>query len=309
MQVSPGLALYNAKKVRDMQMGVRALTQGDFRAGWNYYKSRNQIQWFDRRFKMPVWEGQDIKGKRLLLMYEQGMGEQIYFSSIVPELVDKGVEVILEVDERLVTLMRRSFPQVTVIPYQFPPDEACYTADFQCFLGTAFGYLRPDFESYPVHRGYLKPDYTRFPGIKSGWIGLSWFSNAQHFAKTKNIPFEYWSNLVNNDKYPVMSVQYGSYREPITRMINDITYNIEDCAALLSKCSKVVTVSNTVAHLAGAMGLETYVLVPNGIGRHFYWYPERDFVPNYPTAGAYMQMPAKDWKPCVDYITKIVLDK
>lgn len=309
MQVKRELALYNASKVKQMQHGVRSLLSGNFAVGWDQYKARSQIHWYHKRFKIPEWEGQDIRGKRLLLMYEQGMGEQIYFSAVIPELVAMGIDVILEVDERLVTLMQRSFPEITVIGYQFPFDEACYTADFQVFLGTAFGYLRPTFESYPDHRGYLKPDYTRFPGIKSGWLGLSWFSNAQHYASSKNIPFEYLTKLVNNDKYPAMSVQYGSYREPITRMVNDITYNIEDCAALLSKCSKVVTVSNTVAHLAGAMGLETYVLVPNGIGRHFYWYPERDFVPNYPTAGAYMQMPAKNWKPCVDYITKIILDK
>jgi len=305
-----GIYLYNARKVADMRQGVRHLLKGEFDKGWPLYKSRNQIHWYDRRFKVPYWEGEDIAGKTLLLMYEQGLGEQIYFSAIVPELLNKGINVILEVDDRLVTLMQRSFPAARVIPYQFPPDEACYTADLQCFLGTAFGYLRPNFESYPAQMGYLIPDASRASDVYASDIGLSWFSNAQFYAKSKNIPLDLWEPLLQNEHKSVVSVQYGEVNDPrIYHPDFDITQDLENAAALISRCSTIVTVSNTVAHLAGALGVETHVLVPNALGRHFYWYPERETVPNYPSASAYLQMPAGDWKPCVDYITKKVLDK
>lgn len=301
------LQSYRMDKMLRMRNGVRRLVKGDFAAGWELYKARNNVHWFDRRFQIPYWEGQSIRGKKLLLMYEQGLGEQIYFAAVVPELIADGIDVILEVDERLVPIMRRSFPEITVIPYGFPPHQFCYLADFQCFIGTAYGFRRPSFASFPKHRGYLKSDYTLFPYLDGGFIGLSWFSNAQFYANAKNIPFDLFLPLVNNGKKEVISVQYGEYREPITRVLNDVTYDIEASAALLAKCSKVVTVSNTLAHLAGAMGIETHVLVPNALGRHFYWYPEKETVPNYPSVAAYLQMPAGDWKPLVEYITKKVL--
>lgn len=310
MLANKDLTIYRLHNMRTMKDGVRSLLAGDFKRGWEQYKVRNHIHWFDRRFDMPYWDGGDIKGKRLLVMYEQGLGEQIYFSSAIPELVAKGIEVLLEVDERLVAIMQRSFPEVTVIPYTFPPHEACYTADYQVFIGTAFGYCRPSFDSFPNKRGYLKADETIARDIYPSDIGLSWFSNAQHYARAKNIPFYMWLPLVNNGKKSVISVQYGWFDNAgITVPQFDITQNLDNCAALLTRCSTIVTVSNTTAHLAAALGVDTHVLVPNAIGRHFYWFPERETVPNYPTASAYLQMPAGNWGPLVDYITKKVLDK
>lgn len=305
---SEELLKFRLSAMEDMRDGVRALIKGDLKTGWNLYRRRNFVHWFDRRLPIPYWDGQDIKGKRLLLMYEQGLGEQIFFAAVVPELVALGIQVVLEVDERLVSIMKRSFPGVEVIPFEFPFNDACYTVDYQCFIGTAYGFLRPSFDHFPQHRGYLKADQTLLPLLDTGFIGLSWFSNAQFYSKAKNIPFELWEPLVNNGKIPVISVQYGNYREPITRVLNDVTQDLDTCATLLTKCRSVISVSNTIAHLAAALGVDTHILVPNAIGRHFYWYPEKDTVPNYPSAKAYLQMPAKDWKPLVKHITKKVLD-
>lgn len=302
---------FRATNVLTMRKAVRTLISGDLQTGWEQYKYRNFIHWFDRRFNIPYWEGESVKGKRLLLMYEQGLGEQIFFASVIPDIVALGAKVILEVDERLVSIMARSFPEVEVIPYQYPWHDSCYTADVQCFLGTAMKFFRPTLESFPKDRvGYLKPDPTRVQDLVGydGRIGLSWCSAAQSFATSKSVPVELFAPLL--EKRAVVSLQYGATAPTvplIPRM--DITQDIENCAALASICSSIVTVSNATAHLAGALGRETYVLVPNGLGRHFYWYPEREYVPNYPSAGAYMQMPANDWKPCVDYITKKLLDK
>lgn len=303
------ITLFQKDRLLRMQNGVRGLLKGNFATGWEDYRYRNEIHWFDRRFNKPYWKGQDLKGKSIILMYEQAIGEQIYFASIVPDLVARGANVILEVDSRLVTIMQRSFPTVTVIPYEFPWHEAGFEADYQCFLGTAMSYLRPSFESFPDRKSYLVPDPEVVSKLKGyeGRIGLSWFSKAQHYSAAKNVPFDLFKPLI--ERKACISVQYGQYNALIERIHNfDITQDLENCAALLSICSKVITVSNATAHLAGALGVDTSVLVPNAIGRHFYWYPERETVPNYPSASAYLQMPAKDWKPLIEYLTKKELD-
>lgn len=290
--------------------GISQLLAGDLEQGFKNYTARTCVHWFDRRHKnMPVWKGQIEPGKTLLLHYEQGIGEQIYFASVLPDLVATGMRIIYEVDERLVSIMQRSFPEVLVIPYQFPFHEVCYEADYQCQLGSAMRFFRKCFGDFPSKKGYLVPD----PGLVAtlepfkGRIGLSWKSNAVKFAKHKNIPFELFDDF--RVKYNPISVQYGAVSEDIERVQGlNITQNLENCAALLSVCSKVVSVSNAVAHMAGAVGTETHVLVPNGNNRHIYWYPERDTVPNYPSASAYMQMPPGQWKPLVDYITNKRLD-
>lgn len=288
--------------------GVSNLFHGNFEEGWKNYDARTCTQWFDRRLKdVPIWKGQLAKGCNLLLHYEQGIGEQIYFASVIPDLLATGMHIILEVDERLVTLMQRSFPEVEVIPYQFPFHESCYKADFQCPIGSAMRWHRRSFRNFEEHTkvGYLKPDPDILAYLKGyeGRIGLSWASSAVRYGPYKTIPFNLFKTLM--DKKAVISVQYGKHSEKIDCIPDfDITQNIENCAALLSICSKVITISNATAHLAGALGVETHVLVPNGLGRHIYWYPERETVPNYPRAAAYTQMPKGDWAPLVEYITK-----
>jgi hypothetical protein len=303
------LEAFRFNRMHHMRKGVKHLLKGEFGDGWRYYRARNGIHWFDRRFDMPYWEGQHIKGKRLLVMYEQAIGEQIYFASVIPDLVEMGAHVILEVDERLVSIMQRSFPGVEVIPYEFPVNEACYTADYQVFAGNAMACVRQCWEQFPDKKGYLTADTTIASTLPKFDIGLSWQSKAQHYAKSKNIDIVLFYPLISNTKKSVISVQYGQFDDiMVPRLDLDITHNLENCAALLTNCSKVISVSNATAHLAGALGVETHVLVPNTIGRHFYWYPERETVPNYPSAAAYLQMPAKNWEPLVEYITKKVLD-
>lgn len=289
--------------------GVVDLINGKLVEGWKKYTGRSGLSWYGPRFSdIPFWKGEQIRGKRLLVQYEQGIGEQIFFASVVPDLVADGIHVILEVDDRLVSLFKRSFPSVEVIPYTFPWHEACYTADYVVFAGDAMGFYRPSFAAYPLNTQYLVADAEIVSNLSpiKGKLGLSWASKAQYYADNKTIPVELFKPLL--DTRDCISVQYGNIKGPVPAIPKfDITQNMDNMAALLTTCSEVVTISNATAHLAGALGVKTHVLVTNGYGRHFYWYPERQYVPAYPNASAYLQMPAKDWKPLIDYIDKKVL--
>lgn len=311
MVASQRVVSFHIKEAKKhLTKGVLALIAGDFETGWKYYAKRAELCWWTTRFKdIPAWKGEDISGKRLLLCYEQALGEQIYFASVIPDLVAKGVQVVLEVDPRLVTLFARSFPDVEVIPYEFPWNEACYTVDFQAPIGDAFQYTIKSFDDFPKRDSYLVPDPEIVAKLEpyKGRIGLSWGSKAPIYAAKKTISIDLFKPLI--DATPVISVQYGSEPSPIDCVPDfEITQDMENMAALLSVCKEVVSVSNATAHLSAAVGTRTYVMVPNGLGRQFYWYPERETVPGYPMASAYLNVPGGDWKLLVEYLTKKCLN-
>lgn len=278
----------------NLNIGAQRLLAGDFsKETWDYYDARTYKTWFRPRFDPSTrWEGQDLSDKTLLLWYEQGIGDQLLFASFLVPLVKRAKHIIFECEPRLVSLVQRSFPTVEVVPYQYPWDERVYNHDFQIPMGSAGKYLINSFYDFHFTRGYLKPDPERVAYFKDKYkdkklVGLSWASVAQFYNKAKSLDLNVFKTILDNRD--CISFQYGTQD---SRVYSDdevnLTQDIDDVAALMQACDHVVTVSNAAAHIAGATGVKASVLVTNGFGRHWYWYPQATYNPFYPTLTAYM---------------------
>ncbi len=231
------------------------LMNGDF--SWDSWEHRHpwaQMLWFNPgEIGIPKWDGKPCK---LLVLGEQGLGDEVMFASRIPEVL-KTCEVEMIVEPRLVGVFERSF------------GVKCHPRDMGKELSTAKRLIEEKgFDAYfglgdlprllgmPDGSPYLKPAPERLSEMApyKGLTGISWRGR--------------------NGSYPLkdfpqgLSLQYAqNWDEEVETPHIDLKDDIEGVIALISVLSKVVTVSTSVAHFAGALGVETEViLAPIGSG-------------------------------------------
>lgn len=290
------------------------LNRGKFPTGWALYENR----WAfaedagRRMYPQPVWDGGAVEGP-LLVWGEQGLGEQILFASMLADAAVRAGEVKVEVEPRLVPLFARSFPGVQIMPMQ----DALYEGEAGAHipLGSLGGLLRPDWESFPSRpQGFLAADAARTAQLRERLgngrepvIGIAWHSRRAQHGKLKSARVEDFEALFRLPGFRFVDLQYddtAAEREQVKRdsgveleRIADVdnTNDIDGLAALISACDAVVTVSNTTAHIAGALGKPVWVLVPFGHARMWYWFKDREENPFYASARIRNQGRGQSW--------------
>ncbi len=285
------------------------LARGIWSQAWRDFEWRWQTASFVARpFPQPAWRGEPVSGP-LLVWSEQGLGDEILFASMLGGL--RSADIMFEVDPRLVALFTRSFPHVTVVPRGNPPVAETTRAVAQIAAGSLGQYLRRDAASFPANPGYLKVDDARTQGLrarllgpgKTLLIGVSWVSKNQVFGARKTCALKdlapLWQAAGGSAQF--VDLQYGDTSEEraaagldLAHLPDlDLTHDIDGLAALIKACDVVVTVSNTTAHLAGALGVPTCVLVAKGSGRLWAWGPTPS--PWYPSAAIFKQEAVGSW--------------
>ena len=291
------------------------LSHGRFAQGWALYEHR----WSGgvkgaapRSYPQPRWNGETMDGT-LLVWGEQGLGDQILHASMVPELPQRVDSVVLEVEPRLVPLFARSFPEVRVVA--LAPDLHADHIDAHAPLGGLGEHLRPSPDAFPAREyGYLAADSDRTEQLRARLsadgrkvIGLSWRSVAPLIGNLKSAALRDFEPLLRMPNCRFVDLQYGDTRadrEAIARELGlhverlddiDPTNDIDGLAALMAACDLVATVSNTTAHLAGALGRPTFVFVPFGNARIWYWFKHRTDCPWYPHVRLCRQAQGEPW--------------
>lgn len=286
---------------RDGALSTELFRKGAYESAWLLYESRHYKTGTPfTRANIQLWNGEDLTNKTILLTYEQSLGEQIMFASMLKDLHKITKNIIVEVEDRLVGLFKRSFPFVRVIPFIVP--WITVEADYMCPLGNIGRILRLSDTSFSKEP-WLIPLNRDGINLKQGTLGLSWFSLAHNFKDKKSINFSLYKPIIEN--FNTVSVQYGYHKESIYSIPNlDITQNIDNLVSLISKCDKIITVSNVIGHIAGALGKETYVIISDRYGRFWYWE-----VPFYNTVKHFSKDENKGWELPIENILKILLDK
>ena len=274
--------------------------KGYLHEAWKAYSYREVVYWGDtgRILPMPRWTGQPLKGKRLVLTYEQALGEQIMFASMVPDLLEAGAELTIEVDARLVALFQRSFPTCTIVPWQSPWHPEVYKGDYYCLSGNPGLRIRDHTKKFPTTKAHLKAEKSKYT---EKCVGISWYSPALRFGKSKSIQFSDFEPLLNSDKFKCLNLQYSIPAPEGSNIVTleglDLTNDMDGVAREISGCEKVVTISNTVAHLAGALGVPTYLL----ISPDHHWYLD---LPFYPSVKRVINSDPSRWKELISHFTK-----
>ena len=292
---------------------VCRLLYGDFAKGWPLFESRwrNGQTLGELKFAQPLWDGSKVPG-HLLVWGEQGIGDQIHQLGMVDGIAAFADGVIVAVNDRLVTLVRRSLPGMRVIPLRAAMREKFL---MQSPTGSLGRYLRRSWDEFPAARkSYLLADPARVSELKKtiaakGRLicGLSWQSAAPKVGAAKSIALRDLAPLLELQGVQFVDLQYGdtaAERQAAQAATGigirhvDAINNREDIdglAALISACDVVVTISNTTAHLAGALGKPTLLMLPTGVARHWYWHEGRADSPWYPSMKIFRQNTAGDW--------------
>lgn len=224
-----------------------------------------------RSFGVPDWDGKPVDG--MIAVYgEQGLGDEILFASMIPEMIERGHNPVIECDPRLEGLYRRSFPCPVFGTRREPNPGWVYSMPIKAkaAVGSLANIYRLQ-EPFP-QRAYLKPDPARrkimrkaldkLPGRK---IGIAWTGGVHSTRqKDRSLTPELLKPLLSLPGITWVSLEYKGDGIPGVIHWPEITQSqdYDDTAALVAELDHVVSVTTTVALLCGAMGKPCDVLVP-----------------------------------------------
>jgi hypothetical protein len=201
---------------------------------------------------------------------------------------------------------------VHIVPFQQPRNPAVTARDFDVFanLGDAGAWRRRDFGLFPRHQGYLKPDPARVTAIRAEYravagqkplVGISWHSAAPSFGPDKTLTPAARTHLLELPGVQWVNLQYGphAFEVPGEAALYDPNIdalrNMDDFAAQVAAMDLVVSVSNTTAPLAGALGKPAWVMLPRVKNRRWYWFPDQQPNPWYPSLRPFLQSADGSW--------------
>ena len=286
-------------------LAILYLQQGRYTEAWPIYEARFSVLGVDLGRSGPRWNGERLTGP-LLLWAEQGLGDEVLHLSMLANALARTDQIWLACDERLHGLVHRSFPTVSLLPRWV---KTVRGAAAQLPLGSLGALCRTGFEDFPDRLGHLRPDVERARlcrqqlGNPARVIGISWASTGSAFSNAKTARLADFAPVFDLPDTVVVDLQYGeTLFERMTgddRLVHIDTLNLRDdidgLAAVIAACDHVVTVSNTTAHLAAALGRPTTVLVPAVIGNCWYWGAHSETTPWYPMAALERQKVGEPW--------------
>ena len=296
------------------------LAAGRFREGWEEHEWRWRAKHMSagaRGFAQPLWNGEPLAGRTLLLHAEQGLGDTLQFSRYAP-VIPTGGRVVLEVQRPLTRLLSR-LPGVDEIVVQ---GEAAPPFDIQCpllSLPRAFG---TTLEAIPSDVPYLSADATRvaawaerLAGLAGLKVGLVWAGEPRRgwpelaaIDTRRSIALSTLAPLGEVQSVCFISLQKGvpaaqASNPPPGLTLHDFTNELadfDDTAALVANLDLVISVDTSTAHLAGGLGKPVWLL-----NRHdtcWRWLLNRDDSPWYPTLRQFRQATPGDWEGVVQRV-------
>ena len=304
----------------------------NFAEGWEGYEWREKAkEVIIDQYAEPLWDGSPLEGKTILLHAEQGVGDEIMFGSCFPDVIGQAGRTVISCDPRLASLFARSFPTAQVYGIlrragrKNIDAEAPEPVDVQIPIGSLPRYLRKSWDSFPRRRQYLIPHAgqrekwrKRFeelgPGLK---IGISWRAGGKAKEQLRRTTLlEHWEPLLKVSDVHWINLQYGDCRDDLKSAREQFGVEIHDWddadplsdldefAAQIAALDMVISVGNTTIHMAGALGVETWTVLPFIPGwRYMLREPE---MPWYTSVKLFRQPKPGDWKGVVRKIGELL---
>jgi tetratricopeptide (TPR) repeat protein len=267
------------------------LAMTEFKEGWELYESRYHIK--DKFFSLkPKLIDFNIKNKKIFIWAEQGLGDQIIYSSLLYDAFKTQNHFHISLDPRLIPLYQRSFnhfDDVTFISMHEKISESEY--DFHLPIGGLGKFFRnslKDFNSHP--KAYLKADKLQVNALRSkikknsqNICGISWMSKSSELGKEKSLSLSQLIPILSIPNTIFVNLQYGETSKEIKNISDhygieiismdeiDNFNDIDGLASLIDACDYIVTSSNITAHIAGGLDKKTYLLIPYQEGKIWYW--------------------------------------
>lgn len=315
------------------------LELGDYKKGWSHYdagfaaKVRAERNYSNTQ--LPQWNGEP--GKTVVVYGEQGIGDEIMFASCLPDLIACSKQVVFDCHKKLHVLFSDSFPEIDIYPTR--EDEMVtwpvkgdgtprYQFDSRIAIGSLQRFFRLDLASFPG-TPYISPNEAK----KLEWavrlnnlgrkpkIGISWIGGHKRTrVEVRSTTLESLLPILKQDA-EFISLQYTPCEQEIAQFekkhgikihqFPEAAYspNYAETAALVANLDLVITVCTSLVHLAGSMGVPTWVLTPSRPAWRYRL--DLDYMPWYgKTVTLFRQNPdnTTDWTPVVAEVSERVQD-
>ncbi|MGA3067458.1 MAG: tetratricopeptide repeat protein [Tepidisphaeraceae bacterium] len=284
-------------------LSLALLCAGEFREGWEFYESRWHCEGFEGTLAplpQPAWDGSDLNGKTILLRSEQGCGDAIQFARYIPLLAQRGATVVLQCQTELTDLLA-GVPGLSRIVSR-EEDPGPFDVHLPLLSTARRFHTTP--QTIPQQIPYLQPDPARvdlwtdrISGLHGLKCGLVWAGNPlHHHDKNRSLPPQILAPLAAAPGVSFVSLQKNSTTLPPLPGILNIApdlHNFADTAAALSQLDLLITADTSIAHLAGAMALPVWTLIPHA--PDWRWMLAQDRTAWYPTMRLFRQSTPGDW--------------
>lgn len=298
------------------------LALGDYKRGWQEYEWRFKRSGsgnvYPHRLRTPRWRGDDYEGLRLLVHCEQGMGDALQFMRYLPLAKERGGTLILETHAPLAPLLK-ALPQVDETVFFDPQRAPDIQHDLHIPLLSLPGLFDTGADTIPCAIPYIRIE----PGKAAPWrtylkkdhvnIGLVWASS--DLNPKRNLPIDTCSSWFQHPGLHFIGLQKGAAAGQLMRLKGKASScvelgrhlrNFHDTAAVMSHLDLMISVDTAAAHLAGAMGVPLWVLLP--FNADWRWPALGRTSPWYPSARLFRQTCCGDWKDVIDEVADILAD-
>jgi Tfp pilus assembly protein PilF len=302
--------------------GLVHLMRGELSRGWDDYEHRLAIE--PETKSVPTdrrWDGKSPGTRSMLVLSEQGIGDQVIFASCLPDLVSDPAayatsQVSIECDYRLVPLFARSFPQMRPFPKTTSPDAmlAIGHVDIAEYIGSLPRFLRRCLEDFPRTNGFLRTDPERLAIWRSAFarlggalkVGISWQGGKDfETRRRRSIALELWEPIFKVPGVRFVNLQYGAAAADAMAAagrfgiaLDDATdcdplVDLDDFAAKMAALDLVLSVDNSTVHLAAAIGRPVWTLLPHAAD--WRWMLDSETTPWYPSMRLLRCQRPDDW--------------
>ncbi|MEO5350588.1 MAG: tetratricopeptide repeat protein [Magnetococcus sp. YQC-3] len=316
-------------------LSIVQLLIGKIQDGLLNYEWRWQTDGFDsyryNKYCNRLWNGEPVANKRLLIWGEQGVGESILFASMFQELITQGALLTVECDKRLIPIYSRTYSEISFIErYDAQYFEMCDKhVDYHAIVCRLARKFRPGFHSHIDRQSYLKVDYTQREILRNRYrkniegsllVGIAWESNKSlHYGTAKSVTLMELQPVLETKGILFVDLQYGDTAEErlnfekqtgVSIIHDDLVDQMKDLdafAAQVAAMDMVVTISNTTAHFAGALGIPTLLIL--GEVPIWYWGASGEKCSWYPSLQLFRSQKSGDWHDVVRDVAKALVDR
>ncbi len=294
------------------------LLEGRWASGWANYGSRYRAGALPYR-PMPYasWDGRALPDETLLVLADQGLGDEIMFASCLPDLQRRAPHAIVECEPRLRALFERSFPGLHFVATQRENSTdwlaGLPTPTWQVSAGDLPGFFRLSDGDFPEHGGYLQADPVRVAvwrerlKASSGGkrvVGISWRGGLVGTrTRARSIAVAEWGEILSCPGVHLVNLQYGDCAADLAELQArhgvtiehhpDVIADYDETAAMVCAMDLVVSVCTSIIHLTSALGRPVWVLTPHSPGWRYT--ADRSRLPWYPSSRIFRQPQAGDW--------------
>jgi tetratricopeptide (TPR) repeat protein len=287
-----------------VELAIALLMRGELATGFASYEARKRLPETPApEFSQPAWNGESLKGRRILLYPEQGLSDVLLFVRFARELKRRGASVVVLCQALLKELLR----SCDYIDDVVAEGEKLPAFDVHASMVSLPHLCKVDFAALPGQGPYLRaPDDSR---IRLGHldraklrVGIYWAAMpGQSQDRQRSVSFSHVLALAGDPELLLFSLQGGVHQKDIQQsgaggLVHDVgrgIFDFAEAATALSQLDLLISIDAPIAHLAAGMGVKTWVLLPSVAD--WRWQLGGDEAPWYPTARLFRQAVPGDW--------------